>query len=195
MSNPLELNAVYVRDRAAWRAWLQDNHDSEPDGVWLVYYKPHTNKPCVPYDDSVCEALCFGWVDSLIRKLDEDRYARKFTPRKPDSHWSESNRARVEALIEQGLMTAAGMALVEAARASGRWLDDGRPEVDDRPCQAFRDALAANRDAAAHYDGLTPAQQRQFNLWINTAKKPETRANRLAESIRLLNRGEKLGMK
>ena len=195
MSNPLELNMFYARDRGAWRAWLKANHASEPDGVWLVYYKAHTGKPSVPYEDSVEEALCFGWVDNLIRKLDTDRYARKFTPRREDSHWSETNRKRVEKMMGAGLMMPAGLALVEAAMASGRWLDDGRPDVDDRPCQAFRDALAGNRQAAVHYDGMTAAQQRQFNLWINTAKKPETRERRLAESVRLLERGEKLGMK
>jgi uncharacterized protein YdeI (YjbR/CyaY-like superfamily) len=189
------MNMVYARDRVAWRAWLQANHASEPAGVWLVCYKPHAGKPSVPYEESVEEALCFGWVDSLIRKLDADRYARKFTPRKEDSYWSESNRNRIERLIESERMTLAGMALVEAAKASGRWLDDGRPDVDERPSQAFRDALAGNAVAARFFDGLTPAQQKQFTLWINTAKKEETRARRLAESIGLLERGEKLGMK
>ena len=195
MSNPLEISMTYARDRAAWRQWLSQNHDLEMDGVWLVYYKAHTGKSCVAYDDSVEEALCFGWVDSLIRRLDDDRFARKFTPRKPDSHWSESNRKRVEHLIAQGLMTPAGIALVETAKASGRWLDDGRPQVSERPCQAFRDALVANREAARFFDALTMAQQRQFVLWINTAKKDETRSRRVAESITLLEQGKKLGMK
>lgn len=195
MTNPLEVSMFYARDRNAWRAWLEQNHASEPDGVWLVYYKPHTGKPTIGYDDSVEEALCFGWVDSLIRKLDENRYARKFTPRKEDSNWSESNRQRVERLIEQDLMTEVGLALVASAKASGRWEEDPRPQVSDRPAPEFRDALAANRAAAHFFDGLTLSQQRQFSLWINGAKKPETRARRVSESVALLEQGRKLGMK
>lgn len=195
MSNPLEMHMVYARDRAAWRAWLEENHVSEPAGVWLVYFKPHTGKPAVAYDESVEEALCFGWVDSLIRKLDDDRYARKFTPRKPDSFWSESNRRRVDKLTEQGLMTAAGLRLVEAAQASGRWDQDSRPEVSGEPAPEFRAALQASPGAAGFFDSLTAAQQRQFVTWINVAKRPETRARRVVESIALLEQGKKLGMK
>lgn len=194
-SQPLEMNMVYARDRAAWRAWLAGNHAREASGVWLVYYKPHAGKPSVAYEDSVEEALCFGWVDSLIRRLDGDSYARKFTPRKPDSYWSESNRQRVERLIAQGLMTEAGMVLVAAARDSGRWSENPRPEVSEDPAPELRDALAANSKAAAFFDRLTPAQRRQFVLWVNVAKKPETRARRVAESIARLEQGEKLGMK
>jgi uncharacterized protein YdeI (YjbR/CyaY-like superfamily) len=186
---------VYARDRAAWRAWLEQNHAAEPDGVWLVYYKAHTGKPSIPYDDSVEEALCFGWVDSLIRKLDADRFARKFTPRREDSHWSESNRKRAERLVAAGLMTPAGRALIDVAKASGRWLDDGRPPVDERPSQAFRDALVRHPSAASFFDSLAPAAQKLFILWINTAKKAETRERRVNESITLLEQGQKLGMK
>jgi uncharacterized protein YdeI (YjbR/CyaY-like superfamily) len=195
MSNPLEMHMVYARDRAAWRAWLEENHASEPAGVWLVYYKPHSGKPTVAYDESVEEALCFGWVDSLIRKLDADRYARKFTPRKPDSSWSESNRKRVGKLVAQGLMTAAGLRLVEAAKASGRWDRDPRPDVSADPAPEFGVALQASPGAADFFDSLTAAQQRQFITWINLAKQPATRQRRVAESIELLEQGQKLGMK
>lgn len=194
MSNPLEMQMFYARDRAAWRAWLAANHASEPAGVWLVYYKPHAGKPSIDYEASVEEALCFGWIDGLIRRLDDDRYARRFTPRKPDSYWAESNRQRVEHLMAEGLMAPAGMELVEAAKASGRWLEDPRPVVDSRPAPEFRAALASNRQAAVFFDSLTPAQQRQFVTWINVAQKPETRARRVAESIALLEQGRKLGM-
>jgi uncharacterized protein YdeI (YjbR/CyaY-like superfamily) len=195
VSNPLEMHTVYARNRAAWRRWLEKNHASEPRGVWLVYYKPHAGKPSVSYDDSVEEALCFGWVDSLIRRIDDDRYARKFTPRRDDSHWSESNRKRVERLIRAGLMTPVGLAKVEAARASGLWGRDPRPEVDERISPQFAAALAENQLARGFFERLTPAQQRQFILWINVAKKAETRERRLAESIRLLEQGRQLGMK
>src|SRR5438477_10432846 len=97
-----------VRSRAQWRAWLEKHHDSESE-VWLVFYKLHTGRKSPPYDDAVEEALCFGWIDSLVRRLDDDRYARKFTPRKPDSRWSTINRRRYADLRERGLLAAPGL--------------------------------------------------------------------------------------
>src|SRR5215469_10786836 len=97
-----ELKNLDVRTRKTWRAWLAKNHAASA-GVWLVFHKEHTGIAAIPYDDSVCEALCFGWVDSLIKRLDEDRYARKFTPRKPASKWSDSNRKRWAELKQNGL--------------------------------------------------------------------------------------------
>ena len=117
MSSFLEVSTLYVKERQHWRAWLEKFHDVEKSGIWLVYYKQHTGKPTLEYNESVEEALCFGWVDSLIRKLDDEKFARKFTPRKDDSSWSESNRKRVENLIAKGRMTEHGMARVAAARA------------------------------------------------------------------------------
>lgn len=122
MTIPSDYPLLEIPDLGAWREWLRQHHDRQA-GVWLVYFKPHTRRPTLSYGASVEEALCFGWVDNLIRKLDEDRYARRFTPRKPDSNWSASNCRRVERLIEAGRMTEHGLALVEAARRSGRWHD------------------------------------------------------------------------
>lgn len=194
MANPLEMHMFYARDRAAWREWLEVNHDSEPQGVWLVYFKQHTGEPTVEYGESVEEALCFGWVDSLIRKIDGDRFARKFTPRKDGSNWSESNRERVARLIAAGLMTDAGLAKVEAARVAGRWNADPRPGVSEDMPREFAAALEGNRQAREIFEGLTRTQRKQFILWINVAKKPATRQHRIVESVRLLERGRKLGM-
>jgi len=193
--NPLEVKTVYFSDRQGWRDWLSRNHDRQADGVWLVYYKQHSNKPSIDYDHSVEEALCFGWVDSLIRKLDEDRYARKFTPRKPDSQWSESNRKRVAKLIDQGLMTQAGMSLVEAAKTSGAWDADPRSGVSDNLSPEFARALENSHAARMFFDSLTSAQRRHYVLWVNQAKREATTLKRIKESIRMLERGEKLGMK
>ena len=126
MSSFFEISTLYVKERQHWRAWLEKNHAVEKSGIWLVYYKQHTGKPTLGYSESVEEALCFGWVDSLVRKLDEEKFARKFTPRKDNSSWSESNRKRVEKLIAQKRMTEHGLARVAAARASGTWDKDGR---------------------------------------------------------------------
>src|SRR5438034_2099777 len=104
-----QLKTLDVRSRRAWRTWLEKHHDSEAE-IWLVFHKKHTNRPSIALGDAIDEALCFGWIDSLIKRLDEDRYARKFTPRKPDSKWSTINRQRYAKLKAAGLLAAPGLA-------------------------------------------------------------------------------------
>ena len=101
------MKTFYAKDRKEWREWLEKNHDKEKE-VWLVYYRKSTGKPTVSYNDSVEEALCFGWIDSIEKGVDEERFMSRFTPRKPKSNWSPSNRARAKRLIESGLMTDSG---------------------------------------------------------------------------------------
>src|ERR671922_2984363 len=101
-----ELMSLDVRNREEWRTWLGKHHAASP-GVWLVFYKSHTRVKSIPYEDSVREALCFGWIDSLVKRLDDDRYARKVTPRKPTSRWSDLNRRRWAELNAAGLLEAA----------------------------------------------------------------------------------------
>src|SRR5579872_3692805 len=108
------------KDRAAWRKWLEKNHKSS-SGVWLIYYKKDSGKTRVPYADAVEEALCFGWIDSTLNPIDKDSYMQLFTPRKPKSGWSKLNKERVEKLIEQGLMTNAGLEKIEEAKLHGTW--------------------------------------------------------------------------
>ncbi len=194
MSPDQKLLCVEVSSAAEWRDWLRAHHDSQP-GAWLVYFKPHTKRNCAAYGESVEEALCFGWVDNLVRKLDEDRYARRFVPRKPDSNWSASNRKRIRDLVSQGRMEPAGLALVAAAKASGHWKDHQRPAISEDMPDELRRGLDADPVASDFQASLTPKQQLHFNIWINAAARPDTRARRVAESLRLLAAGEKLGMK
>ncbi len=108
----MELTKKYFApDRATWRLWLEQHHASESE-VWLIYTKAQSQLPSIGYEESVEEALCFGWVDSLIKKIDEQRYARKFTPRRMDSAWSLTNKRRMAKVIEQGRMTPAGLAKI-----------------------------------------------------------------------------------
>src|SRR5215467_4359313 len=107
-TNPLPV--VDIRTRQEWRAWLDANHASSR-GIWLVFHKDHTGVPCVPYEDAVCEALCFGWIDSLIKRLDDRRFARKFTPRTPDAQWSDLNRRRWSEMQRLGRLAAPGLKL------------------------------------------------------------------------------------
>jgi uncharacterized protein YdeI (YjbR/CyaY-like superfamily) len=189
------MRTLEVRDRAAWRAWLAANHDKEAE-VWLVYFKKATGIPCVSYNDSVEEALCFGWVDSLIKKLDEDRYARKFTPRKPGSRWSPSNIERVERLISQGRMADAGLRKVEAARQSGEWANPvQKPQLTHEMPPEFAEALKKDSRAQENFFALAPTYQRQYLGWIEVAKRPETKEKRIKEAVELLAKGEKLGLR
>ena len=107
-----------VRSRLQWRKWLARHHASESE-IWLIFYKRHTGVNSLTYDDALDEALCYGWVDSIIRKLDEARYARKFTPRKPGSKWSTANRLRYADLAQRGMLASAG---VNRAPTAGRKL-------------------------------------------------------------------------
>lgn len=188
------MDTLYCKDAAEWRRWLHTHHDSASE-VWLRYYKKESGKTGVDYERSVEEALCYGWVDSLIRKLDDESYARKFTPRKDDSKWSPSNKKRVASLIESGRMTAVGLAKIEAAKRSGLWDKPTRPDISLEMPPAFEQALAQDKTARTNFERLAPSHQKQYIIWIAVAKRPETQARRIRESIELLQKGEKLGMK
>lgn len=185
---------LYFATAEEWRAWLQTHHDRE-SAVWLVFFKKESGRASPGYDEAVEEALCFGWIDSIIRKIDDLRFARKFTPRKEDSKWSPSNKRRVERLIRSGRMTEVGLSKIKAARESGRWDQPDRPEINYELPPAFQKALEENLSARNFFDRLAPGYQKQFIAWIRVAKRPETVQKRIDESIDLLNRGEKLGMK
>ena len=107
------MRQLYIPDRSRWRRWLSKNHDKEENGIWLVFYKKKTNKSSLEYEQAVEEAICFGWIDSIIKKIDEAKYVRKFTPRKADSFWSQLNKKRVGRMIKQGLMTEAGLVKIK----------------------------------------------------------------------------------
>jgi len=185
----------YFRNTDEWELWLQKNHKTETE-LWLVYYKKHTNKTGILYDDSVKVALCYGWIDGLVKKLDEESYARRFTPQKDKSVWSESNKKRVNELIKAGKMRDAGLHKVQAAKQNGEWTKVVKaPELDTTLSGEFRTALQNNPPAKTCFESFTKAQQNQFAIWINLAKRTETKEKRINESIQLLSEGKKLGVK
>jgi uncharacterized protein YdeI (YjbR/CyaY-like superfamily) len=183
-----ELKLLEVRSRQQWRRWLKQNHASSA-GVWLVFYKGDTRPQGLSYEDLVREALCFGWIDSLIKRLDDDRYARKLTPRKPTSKWSEINRQRWAELKESGLLAPAGIA---AAPTGDTYA--AKPTIPELPAYVAS-ALKASPQAWRFFQQLAPTYRRQFVAWIHLAKRPETREKRIRESIALLAAGKKLGLK
>ncbi|HVP93123.1 MAG TPA: YdeI/OmpD-associated family protein [Acidobacteriota bacterium] len=188
---------LYVCNRDDWRAWLKRNYDSKKE-VWLIYYKKHSGKLGIPYDDSVEEALCFGWVDSIIRKIDDEKFARKFTLRTGRSTWSEANKKRVEKMVTERKMTEAGMKRIRESKNSGMWFKPsviasykGKLEVPPY----MKEALIANKKALNNFNKLAESYKRNFVAWIDCTKKEETRKRRLIEAIRLLELNQKLGMK
>jgi uncharacterized protein YdeI (YjbR/CyaY-like superfamily) len=183
-----ELMLLEVQDRERWRKWLEKHHASSP-GVWLVFYKGHTRVKYVAYEDSVREALCFGWIDSLIKRLNDNRYARKFTPRKPSSKWSESNRKRWAELKSAGLLAPSGL----AAAPTGNTYAPA-PAFPELP-RYITEALRDRPQAWTAFKRLAPSHRREYVRWVHSAKRPETREKRLRESIGLLEAGQKLGLK
>ena len=177
-----------VQTRDQWRLWLAMHHASSA-GIWLVRHKQHTGVKSMAYEDLVREALCFGWVDSLIKRLDDDRYAIKVTPRKPTSKWSDINRRRWNELKAAGLLAAPGLA---AAPTNNTYAP--RPVVPDLPVY-IGSALKTSSKAWAFFRELAPTYRRDFVVWIHTAKRAETRETRIRESIGLLAAGKKLGLK
>ena len=188
-----EPRTLYVADRAAWRAWLEENHARERE-VWLVYYKKHTGRPRVPYDDAVEEALCFGWVDSIVRRLDEDSYLQKFTPRKARSNWCESNVKRARKLIAEGRMTKAGLDAIAEGALDTKFAPRPKSKEVEVP-RFFSAALKKTPKAWENFNALAPSYRRDYVNWVTQAKRDETRERRLREAARLLSENKKLGMK
>lgn len=176
-----DLELVEPTDRDEWRRWLSQHHATSP-GVWLAVGKKGNRRTALMYDDAVEEALCFGWIDSTVRRLDEDRTKQLYTPRKPRSTWAPSNKRRVERLIAEGRMTPAGMAAIEIARANGSWdlLDDIEAMVIPDDLAA---ALTAHADAQRGWETVPPSQRKIALYWIATARRPQTREARIAETV------------
>jgi uncharacterized protein YdeI (YjbR/CyaY-like superfamily) len=183
-----DLVTVDVRTRQQWHAWLAKNHASSP-GLWLVRHKAHTGVESLSYEDVVREALCFGWVDSLIKRLDDNRYVIKVTPRKPESKWSATNRRRWNELEAAGLLAAPGLAAAPTGNSYA-----AKPAIPELPAYIAR-AFKTDVGAWQHFQSLAPTHRRTFVIWIHTAQRAETRARRIRESIALLAAGKKLGLR
>lgn len=177
------MNTVSAGTTAEWRAWLARHGQSEKE-VWLVIYHRDTDRPSVRYHEAIEHALCYGWIDSHARKHDADSSLLRFTPRSPRSSWSRVNRQRAASMIEQGLMTERGQALIELAKAKGTW-----QVVSDEESSAVPDDLRAllDRDEAArtNFEKFPPSSKRLILEWIATAKKPDTRHRRITQTVEL----------
>ncbi|MDM9382620.1 YdeI/OmpD-associated family protein [Chlorogloeopsis sp. ULAP01] len=176
-----QLYTFYAKNREEWRQWLEKNHQISK-GIWLVYYKVKSGKPSVKYSEAVKEALCFGWIDSKVKSLDEECYMQIFTPRKPKSVWSKLNKQYIEELIEQGLMTKVGLEKIEAAKKDGSWNKLDAIEELIIPTD-LKQALEANETAKMHFEAFSNSSKKNILFWIESAKRPQTRLKRIEQTI------------
>lgn len=172
--------ALYFSDPQAWSAWLEQNHANE-DAIWLKIRRAKSQALGICLEDAVMEALCYGWIDGLLRRLDQDFFLLRFSPRKPGSTWSKINRERAIRLIGEGRMKEAGLARVEDAKASGWWeMAYTSKEVPACP-KDLRDALKRVPNAADTFDSWTASERSKWIFWVVQSKSPETRARRIRE--------------
>ncbi len=182
---------------AAWRGWLA-RHGGQTREIWLTYYKKGSGKTSVAYSEALDEALCFGWIDSTINRLDDERYMQRWTPRKPTSVWSAANKARIRRLTAEGRMAEPGKATVRIAKRNGSW--DKLNDIDriDRggaaPEEVSR-AIAAQPELAARFEALPASKKKMLTYWIASAKRPETKARRIGELADIIATGRTPGFK
>ncbi len=172
----------------AFRDWLVANHDAA-DAVWLMYWKKDSGRPSISWSEAVDQALCFGWIDTKVQSVDDDRYVQYFTRRRPGSPWSRINKAKIEQLSADGLMTDAGWAVIDRAKEDGSWTMMDAAEaliVPDDLDAAFDAAPPAARD---YYESMKRSAKLATLAWIYTAKRPETRAKRVAATVEATSEG------
>jgi uncharacterized protein YdeI (YjbR/CyaY-like superfamily) len=179
--SPNEPAKIHPKSRKAWRAWLAKNHATSA-GVWLIFEKAAANSKRLPYADAVEEALCFGWIDAVLRPIDGRTYMQWYAPRKPKSVWSKLNKSRVERLTAAGLMTPAGQAKVDLAKSNGQWSHLDAVESLTIPAD-FAKALRSSPGARKHFDSLSPSSRKILLYRIHAAKRPETRPARIDTAV------------
>jgi uncharacterized protein YdeI (YjbR/CyaY-like superfamily) len=185
----VDLPELLVADAADWRKWLLEHHDSAP-GVWLVLHKKGGDVTTLDYEQAVCEALCFGWIDGQGRRRDEASSFQRMTPRGPRSRWSQTNVARVGRLEEAGRMHEAGRAAVRAAQADGRWEEAyAGPATAEVPAD-LAEAIAANPDAQAMFEVLTSTNRFAMIHRLGAVKRQETRERKIRQFVEMLARHE-----
>jgi uncharacterized protein YdeI (YjbR/CyaY-like superfamily) len=175
----------------AFRKWLAANH-ATAKVLWLVFYKKHTGKRSISYEDAVRQALCHGWIDSIVKRMDDDRYLQKFTPRTNKAKWSRSNIDRAIELIKTGQMTEAGYAVLPARDICAlKRSEMPKPARRDRTPSFLLSRLRQDQKAHAFFQSLAPSYKRNYLAWIMAAKQEKTRLRRLEKAVAMLRRGQR----
>ena len=191
MSKPSDLQTLPFASQKAWANWLETWHDKSA-GVWLKLSKKDSGIPSVTYEEALDVALCHGWIDGQKKGFDEKYWLQKFTPRGPKSIWSKINTGKAERLIVSGLMKPAGLKAIEAAKADGRWAQAYDSQKNISVPEDFQSALDKNKKAKAFFATLNSANRYAILFRIQTAKKVETRAERIQQFVEMLEKNEKL---
>lgn len=178
---------LYVTNRKDWRNWLKKNYRTAKE-IWLIYYKKHTKKATIPYDDAVEEALCFGWIDSTVKRIDEEVYVQRYTPRRPNSILSDLNRRRIEKMIKQKKMTKAGLEKIRNIKP-----ENHIPRTMPMPPD-LKKALAANTKAQENFNKFSPSGRKQYIWWVTSAKREDTRKKRIKETVKRALQNKKAGI-
>jgi uncharacterized protein YdeI (YjbR/CyaY-like superfamily) len=184
-----EIETFYPKSRQEWREWLQNHHDKK-QAVWLIYYKKKSNFPTVIYSEAVDEALCFGWIDSKAKPIDEHTFMQFFSRRNKKSVWSKVNKEKIERLTNEGLMTKAGFDIIEIAKKNGSWtiLDDAEALIIP---EDLENEFQKRIKAKDFFLGLSRSDKRNILQWLVLAKKQETRAKRIFEIVELADQNLK----
>jgi uncharacterized protein YdeI (YjbR/CyaY-like superfamily) len=185
-----EYQTVEFAAASQWRSWLETHH-ATTDGIWIRFYKKASGLASFTYAEALDDALCYGWIDGLKRSYDDVSFLQKFTPRRARSVWSKVNVGHIERLTKAGLMTPAGLAEVERAKADGRWQAAYDSPANMVLPKDFMMALRKNKKASAFFDTLNKTNLFTIGYQLQTAKKPETRARRFEAFIAMLEKGEK----
>jgi uncharacterized protein YdeI (YjbR/CyaY-like superfamily) len=186
---------VFFRDRSAWRRWLEKNHDKASE-IWILAYKKHLGKTCIDYEEALEEAICYGWIDCRMRRIDDEKHMWRFAPRRPNSIWSLKNRKTTERLIEieEGRMTEHGMAKVDAAKRNGSWDKAYAPGRPPRIPKDLKDALIQDGQAWKNFQAFAKSYRHTYIYWVVSAKREETRKRRIQEVVGRARRDMKPGM-
>ena len=184
-----QIESFYPKSRQEWREWLEKNHIGK-QSIWLIYYKKKSKVSTVSYNEAVDEALCFGWIDSKAKPLDDERYMQFFSKRKNNSVWSKINKDKVERLVKEGLMAKAGFEIIEKAKQNGSWTILDEAEALIIP-QDLEDNFKMNQDAKKYFVRLSRSDKRNILQWLVLAKRPETRQKRITEIIRCADLNQK----
>lgn len=187
------METIFCKNRDEWRTWLEHNHNLIKE-IWLIYYKKHTKKATVVYNEAVEEALCFGWIDSTIKSINEDTYMQKYTPRNDNSMWSLVNKNRVKKLIREKKMTKAGLEKIEAAKKNGKWEKAYMSKDKLKMPENLVEALKKNPIALTNFENFSPSNRKIYIGWILSAKREETIQKRIDIVVQRSEKNEKPGM-
>lgn len=187
----MQEHAFETRDH--FRRWLDHHHD-KCDSLWLVYYKKNTGLPSITYEEAVEEALCFGWIDSKIKKIDELRYKQVFTPRKQRSSWSDKNKERAEKLIVEGRMREAGLKAIASAKENGMWKKTTTVPQHNTITEVIKASLAADPQALENFNNYSESVRKNLIRWFAAAKRPETKKKRMGKILEWSKKNQKPGM-